>query len=153
MNTKTIMSIALIGAATIGLTGCPTAPGNYAIWLVNASNDFTVTNIKVADSVYPENASEFPDDIPPNTTHVIDNVLMGDLEGVLAEIQLTGDNGDELLNLGDATVELPDPVASGDVYVIVVSGNNSLNFGAEYVPLDEESQGRLLAKGMLPPIQ
>lgn len=152
MNMKTILMTSMVTAAAFALSGCPTAPGTYAIWLVNTSDAFTVTNVKVVDTEDAANAREYPDDVATNTTHVVNNVPLASFQGKTIRVEIDAEADGQLFDDGDFDVTIPGEVRSGDVYVIVVRGDNVLNFGAEYVPLSDASKGQLLMKGILPPI-
>ena len=152
MNMRTLIATSLITGAALTLSGCPTAPGTYAVWLVNTSDSFTVTNLKVVDTEDPANLREYPDDIAPNTTRVINNLPLGAFQGRTIRVEIDGEGDGEIFNDGDFDVTIPDAVESGSVYVIAVRGNNTFDFAAEYVPLDDASKGALILKGYMPPI-
>ncbi len=153
MTKKSLVAAALLGGASLGLSGCPTAPGTYAIYLVNTSDSFTVTNLRVVDTSDASQFEEYPDDVAPNRTHVINNIPLDVFAGDTIRVEIDAETGGDIFDDGEFDVTIPDVVESGSVFVIAVSGDISLNFGAEYVALDDSSKGALITKGYLPPIK
>lgn len=151
----TIKSLATAGVLSVGclsLAGCPTAPGTYALWVVNTSDAFTIQNIRVVDTNDPENVAEYPDDQAPNTTRTVNNLLLEDFEGKTVRVEIDAQAEGQLFDDGEFDVTIPGTIESGTVLVVVVRGDNVLNFGAEYVPVEDASKGRLLVQGLIPPI-
>lgn len=139
----------LLGAGTVfalGLSGCPPLLDTFDIWIVNTSNNVTITNVKVISNVDPTKTLEFPEDQAANTTRVIENVRLSDLPAGTISIEITGDNGFEPFDDVDTTVDVPDTLQDGLTIVLAVTGNTILDFGAEYVRLDDASKGMLMMR-------
>ena len=140
----------LLGAGAVlalGLSGCPLLlPDSYDIWIVNTSNAATITNVKLISNVDPNQVIEYPEDQAPNSTRVIENVRLDQLPPGTISVEITGDNGQEPFDDVDATVNVPDTLEDGMTIVLAVTGNSILDFGAEYVPLEEASKGMLMLR-------
>lgn len=146
---KQVRMALLVGVGTVlalGLSGCPLLPDTFDIWIVNTSDNVIITNVKVISNVDPTKTIEYPEDQAVNTTRVIENIPLEDLPAGTVSIEITGDNGQEPFDDVDATVDVPDALADGLTVLVAVTGNNILDFGAEYVPLDASSKGMLLMR-------
>ena len=147
-KTTAILAAVFIGAA-VTLSGCPTAPGTFEVWVVNTSGQVTVTNVALVDNANAENTREFSADLAPNTARVSTNIPLGAFRDGTITVEITGETGGEVFEDVDAEVNIPDAIQSGSVLVIVVSGNSVLNFNAEYVPLEDASKGELMFRNHL----
>jgi len=138
--------------AALALSGCP--GGNrdetFEIWLINTSDAVTIVNTTVTDDANTDVQSEFPEDLPPQTARVIDDISTEDFAGDTVTIGLAGEDKGLVGGDPDATVSVPETIQDGTVLVIVASGDGGLSaFTAEYVPLDASSKGRQLLDHMV----
>lgn len=146
-KTKTLLA-ALCTIAALTLTGCPTAPGTFEVWIVNTSDEITVANVKLTDNENMDNVREFSEDLGTNRSRVLSNIPLGDFDGGTITVDITGENA-QIIEDVSTSVNVPDEIQSGLVLVIVVSGDNVLNFDADYVPLDDASKGELMFRNHL----
>lgn len=146
------MVVVTVLAGTI-LTGCPQQLGTFEVWVINTSNNVTVTNVKITNDADTDVTKEFPEDLAVNRGRVIGNIDADPFEGSTVTIEIDGKTGGDFLEDVGTSVTVPTAVSAGDVIVVVVRGNSILDYDSKYVPLEDASKGMLLMRqhvGSLP---
>jgi hypothetical protein len=144
--TNTFKMLIPMWAVALMLTGCPGSQESFDIWLLNTSDNVTLTNIRIVNESDTSVEQEFPEDLATNTGRVVGDIDASPYANSTLSIEVNGETGGEILENVDTTVTTSQPIAAGDIIVVVVRGNSVLNYDAEIVPLESGSKGMLLLR-------
>lgn len=132
--------------AAFFLCGCPPSPPvTFDIWLVNGSENLTLTSVKIADVPPEEKATqELIDDegVAVNTVRLVQGWDVTPFEGKPLAVTVTGHSEGIGIN-PEISVTIEPPVQAGAVLPILVT-DAPFSMNVRYVPLESPPASKSL---------